>query len=273
MSASITGDLGTIVPKETALSWIWAAEDLGATDDFDFNDMVMEITTITTNKATEIVNGTETEIEIPLSKRVTFKALAAGGTLPIYIHWNDYTLGTGIYYESGLDATELGSNVKAISEMTAMEWHQWFGVSDYSRMLNTLTTNASQYIGKECTIYMNASSFTVAGFGSANESNTIDGVGESGLYITVNDDRANSDATTDISDWDKDNDSWTVSVQGQGKASQMFMIDDATGTWAWPLERKHIMDAYPGFKDWVTDHTTQWYKSPNTTDTYTVTRN
>lgn len=53
------------------LSWTLAVEDLGESDDYDFNDLVLEITHVAgTNKA-------------------TVKALAAGGIMPIYVKYGD----------------------------------------------------------------------------------------------------------------------------------------------------------------------------------------
>ena len=53
-----------------AQSWILAIEDLGDTDDYDFNDVVLEISH---------VSGETT---------ATVRALAAGGTLPVYVEFN-----------------------------------------------------------------------------------------------------------------------------------------------------------------------------------------
>lgn len=53
------------------LPWTLAVEDLGESDDYDFNDLVLEITHVAgTNKA-------------------TVKALAAGGIMPIYVKYGD----------------------------------------------------------------------------------------------------------------------------------------------------------------------------------------
>lgn len=272
--ASITGDRGTIVEKDVELSWIWAAEDLGATDDFDFNDMVMKISTITTN-IYEDVNGVQTSLG--LTKKITFTPLAAGGTLPLYVHWNEYSLAPGSYYESGATHPSDATDISTLTQGT--EWHKWFHISgstvrpDNATMLNTGYNNIN-FVGDECTIYLNASSFTVGNFGA---SNSIDGVGTSGLYISINDDRTLGESyTEEIDNWtfDNTNDVWVVTrTDTPGKASQMFMIDDATDTWAWPKEREHIMDAYPGFQTWVGDKSTIWYKSPATINSnYTVTR-
>lgn len=60
---------------DTGLSWILACEDLGSTDDFDFNDIVFSVSH---------VSGETTATVTPL---------AAGGTLPAYICFGSQELG------------------------------------------------------------------------------------------------------------------------------------------------------------------------------------
>lgn len=62
-------------PEPVANPWILACEDLGSTDDFDFNDIVFSVSH---------VSGETTATVTPL---------AAGGTLPAYICFNDKELG------------------------------------------------------------------------------------------------------------------------------------------------------------------------------------
>lgn len=88
--------------KPEPQSWILAVEDLGVTDDFDFNDLVVKIS--------HIAGSGELEIE----------PLAAGGTVPLQLFYADdnldYILG---YYHI----------------------NEWFGESDYSVMVNTSGIN------------------------------------------------------------------------------------------------------------------------------------
>ncbi|MDE6486064.1 MAG: DUF4842 domain-containing protein [Muribaculaceae bacterium] len=80
------------------MSWILAVEDLGSTDDFDFNDLVLKI---------EHVSGETTATVTPL---------AAGGTLPMRMFYNDQEIsGSGNYAHV----------------------NQFFGVHDHTVMLNT----------------------------------------------------------------------------------------------------------------------------------------
>jgi len=91
-------------------SWIIACEDLG-TDDFDFNDVVFEVSNPVYDDAKNI-------------KTVDITALAAGGTLPVYLHYNGKVIGD--------------------------EFHNWFGGSYSSRdVINAETYNVK---GKTQTI-------------------------------------------------------------------------------------------------------------------------
>lgn len=74
-------------------TWIFACEDLGAMDDFDFNDIVFSVTHVA---------GSDT---------LTFKPLAAGGTLQANVWYSD---------------------IKDFGEI-----HALLGVQDYTTMINT----------------------------------------------------------------------------------------------------------------------------------------
>lgn len=80
------------------MSWILAVEDLGSTDDFDFNDLVLKI---------EHVSGETTATVTPM---------AAGGTLPMRMFYNDQEIyGSGNYAHV----------------------NQFFGENDHTVMFNT----------------------------------------------------------------------------------------------------------------------------------------
>lgn len=62
------------IPEPEAASWLMACEDLGNTDDFDFNDVVF--------KVSHVANETKAKIT----------ALASGGTLPVELTYNGEVL-------------------------------------------------------------------------------------------------------------------------------------------------------------------------------------
>lgn len=117
----------------TDMSWILACEDLGTTDDFDFNDVVFSIKAVNTNTAAiklgvvqwQVVDNTgmwnkntgeggtfihpvnapasrDGDIPVNSDKKTMVKvtALASGGTLPIWLHFREEEgeTGTGTDY-------------------------------------------------------------------------------------------------------------------------------------------------------------------------------
>lgn len=86
--------------KPDAQSWILAMEDLGNTDDFDFNDLVVQ------------VSHTAGE------NKISVKPLAAGGTLPTRLYFRDMTHNVG--YDNGW-----------------LHINEFFGEYDHTMMINT----------------------------------------------------------------------------------------------------------------------------------------
>lgn len=100
----------TTTPQERVQSWILACEDLGSTDDYDFNDIVLEVTKVDEYEVTK-ENNVEVAKAYKGSKLVA-KCLAAGGTLPANIYYNDKLIG---------------------------EAHAMLGESNTGKMINTTT--------------------------------------------------------------------------------------------------------------------------------------
>lgn len=162
------------------MRWILACEDLGTTDDFDFNDVVMSIEAINTNRAALDLNVVQWQVVENLPgdnggtvihkapsradgdvnsenlTRLKVTALAAGGTLPIWLHFRE-TDGTDYlvlpqYYDkdnpkdngclrkASEHATQEVSNEKnggALDKAGCGEWHRWFHIDNSTDMLNT----------------------------------------------------------------------------------------------------------------------------------------
>lgn len=170
------------------MSWILACEDLGTTDDFDFNDVVFSIEAVTTNTAAlnlgvaqwQVVENTNengfvlnpvgssgTQNNAPSRAdtynenrtRVKVKALAAGGTLPIWLHFReednsvsggtDYIVSPGstrgglrgaLVKTSDIATTEMSNEAKSSTLKDGCnEWHRWFNQEDSKNMMNTGT--------------------------------------------------------------------------------------------------------------------------------------
>lgn len=246
--------------SEDPISWIWAVEDLGSTDDFDFNDIVVKIESVSTNIVKESSSGETTQVGS--YKKVTFTPLAAGGTLPNYIHWKksateDYVLAPGLYVEAGANTDgETGAkpletlNISSSGDSEQREYHKWFGNYPYTQMINTGQTSVLQADIKKCVIYVN-SQFSIDGFANAK---SIDGNGK-GLYVSING-PAEGENTQDVDIQKASDANYNVSAPEKGAPAQMFIILD--NNWAWPTERTHINSAYPMFKNWVEDKSLDW---------------
>lgn len=174
------------------MRWILACEDLGTTDDFDFNDVVFSIEAVNTNTAAMKLGVVQWQVvenpddgtvlhpaKAPASRvegnseyktRVRVEALAAGGTLPIWLHFREEEGdGKGTDYivcpnyndgyrgclkeVSQIAATEVTNEESGANYLTCSEWHRWFDNEKSSKnMLNTGTTTHSS-ITRSVTFY------------------------------------------------------------------------------------------------------------------------
>lgn len=262
------------------MAWLMVAEDLGATDDFDFNDIIIRIECITVN--TKIYNQQwqvvtdETQHTVLGNdsratgesnfKRLRVTAMCAGGTLPLYLHYfeasenKDYIISSknNVKYEVALTDTR--------DSYTEHEWHRWFGINDSRIMINTGVsrdhTLSTTVVDNLVTVeFYVGSSFTMAQYSK---------------FIDYDEDRANLHLTeTTIPGWNWDQtptdyviEGFYITVGGAtlasartalyqpkiGEAPQAFLIPDVgarTYGWEWPTERTDITTVYPDFLEWA----------------------
>lgn len=303
------------------LGWLVLVEDLGSTDDFDFNDVIFRIECVTTSiplssKDWNVIDqGTDQEVvsrafsregeESTFSRRVTVQGLAAGGILASYLHFRtndgnntDYILNPYISY-NGNAGYNLTSEIKG-EDVLRSEWHGWFDDSGENQhgptndgkdalMINTgqgieLTTATISLPLAWFTGSSGKDSFSMSNYSTAkyNDDGTLTVNTVNGFYITVNklgaddDDVSNqvvinpSESTATIAGTSSD--SWASILEST--SPQMMLIPDIGQSsekpfWEWPRERVSIDQAYPDFKDWVTNSSsyTLWYKSTPTPST------
>lgn len=182
-------------PTQDPQSWILACEDLGSTDDYDFNDVVLSVSHLSGESTARI------------------RALAAGGVLASIVYFDD---------------------VPANGSVIDSEVHNLLGgySTDFSgsfSMLNTQRRHSQDYYG-------------------------------SPVYVSVSPDASVSDIVSRLSirvvDWDEDLTSGSikyahiVNKPTAGAAPQMIIVPDS---WIWPVEKRSIKAAYPGFSNWVKD--------------------
>lgn len=85
-------DVPSTTKKNTeSQSWILACEDLGDTEDYDFNDIVLEVKRV--DEYTTTYEGDVLVSKEYSGSKLVARCLAAGGTLPAYIYYNDVLIG------------------------------------------------------------------------------------------------------------------------------------------------------------------------------------
>lgn len=83
----------TTTPQERVQSWILACEDLGSTDDYDFNDIVLEVRqTVATE---EVKEGEKVKATNFKSAKLQIRCLAAGGTYQANISYDNGRVSVG----------------------------------------------------------------------------------------------------------------------------------------------------------------------------------
>lgn len=198
----------------TEHEWILAAEDLGDLDDFDFNDVVVSV-----NKL-----AGQTTMKV--------KALAAGGTLPVWLTFNDNVVKPESLEDDG-------------------EFHSWFSGSNAAGedglypMLNT--GRSSKRDGMTATITGVAKTYSITQFSKPDPE-----TGFNGFRLKV----VREDGTYDyITLPAHDPENGLVGV-----APQMMCLP---GGWKWPKERVNMVEAYPLFGEWGTGYQTtlDWQKT------------
>ena len=261
--------------------WTMAVEDLGGTDDWDFNDVVFHFTDVIQNLNTVNRNNAVTYSSGPMAaeavRTISVWPVASGGTMPAYITftgtvsdlssiplpaWGDMMFSEAndnVYY--ALDKSTTGTFV------VGTEVHRWLGASHYTQFVNVggnrngasgevvqfvipYDSNLKKYEDDKG----NDKYFDLA-YGSFNN------VPLYGFALLV--DKENTLQINAFNDIDHGMVLMENLKMGEGtymigapneKGSivpQMLLIADGEGEWEWPTERTKISDAYPGFKDWI----------------------
>lgn len=270
--------------------WYIASEDLGSTDDWDFNDLIVNVYDLTTDftRAYVAPRGYYPTPTI-LGRRITVVPRAAGGTYPIYLMYQ------GEVSEAPTDetmASAIKSEFKDGTYVVGTELHAWLGEPDYTKMLNTSLDDG--YNG-------GAVSFCIPVIGSDrldfDIQNPPQNVGITNqtlrnFWVLVDKENAmqaeltNYDFDRQPLDpvYDKNHEKITRHLSqtknvlkpfngklGQGayrvdppketgsNAPQMLMCHYG---WKWPVERANIGDVYDQFRDWVAGKRTTWHGNP-----------
>ncbi len=226
---------GTGVP----FRWRLAAEDLGSTEDNDFNDLVVDID----------VNQYGNDAQY-----IHVGPQAAGGIYPLYLMFTDTRNNTFF---------------------VGQEIHKWLGQSDYE-IFNTGETTSIGWGTNQAKIKYDLS-YQTQPFQISTHYNVDMGQNSTigGFWVLVDknnilDDKLTLDVenpslmTAEIKALiDADPDIYQVNNDPKyGTANAMVpQLILATNSWCWPRETVDIGDAYEKFSSWVQDRNTVWFGS------------
>lgn len=271
--------------------WYLAAEDLGGSFDWDFNDLVVNIYDITTDYGAQANSG-DASFPVPVQKtrRIVVKPCAAGGTMPIYLMYEGKVgrTPTGHTYLS-----ELRDDKREGTYVIGTELHRWLKASGHGRPLNV---DGNDFSNQGCAVSfsipydyppfdeqkppkdLGSNNSTLHGFWVM-----VDSKDEMRLYESVPFNPAQEIKYETLKIGKEtvkkeleliDDVVWPFSGKlGEG----VYRIDAPTAntsrtapqmilthySWYWPRELVNITKAWPLFDEWVADQSVQWY-SDNT---------
>lgn len=260
-------------------SWRVFAEDLGGSHDWDFNDLVFDVSDVLVGRDISDVISTDGDdygtIDYPYStlipkglgrgletvREVTVTPRAAGGTLPIYLGWKGKTT-TALKVDGNILISDVLKNGYATPVeregdfIIGTEMHKWLNGNSYSTPLNV--GDKVTHFGKPVKFYIpNDEEWYIK---ESYYPKTL-----LGFYAVVDPDRTlpvnpddNFDAFSDKSGLTPfDLNSWksgyTVKFpdsEDRSKTPQMFVAYNVS----WTKESMNFGMAYPGFHEYVKDH-------------------
>ncbi len=271
-----------------AYPWYLAAEDLGSTDDWDFNDIVVNVYDLTTDFTKPYVS-TRGRYPVPtiMGRRITVLPRATGATYPIYLMYD------GEVAEDATDETHLSALASDVFQkgtyVVGTEMHAWLGEPDYKKMLNTGLNDG--YTGGAISFCVPLMKEGTEEINPHNPPQLCSGVNQGirGFWVLVDKEdamRAELENTAfDVKPLDPlyyedrvrvfRHVSQTKNVLkpfagrlGEGAyrvdppkesgsiAPQMLMCQYS---WQWPVERANIGNVYSSFRDWVAGKRTTWH--------------
>lgn len=262
--------------------WTMAVEDLGGTDDWDFNDVVFHFTDVISNLNTVNKNNLFTSIEGPAdavtTRVITVWPEATGGTMPIYVTFTGTTAAVEMP-DWGADKMYSDVNNAILQSLDkgapgtyvlGTEVHKWLGAEHYTQFVN-VGTNRSGKTGRAVQFVIPPT--TDLSYAEGNSYGSTENKPLYGFALLV--DRENTLAIDAFNDEEKGMRLLPDLKLGEGTyligapdehgsvAPQMLLISDGDGSWERPTERTKISDAYPNFNDWISNiANSDWTKAP-----------
>ncbi len=267
--------------------WTIAAEDLGATDDWDFNDAVFTFSDQIRDLNTENYGASNNNVrewgprDAEPVRRITVTPKAAGGTMPLYITYTGKVSPTPVIPDGRNETALLKYSVanNAVKQFTASldnlteatyivgkEIHSWLGADSYTTMVNTgekdqnLKPKAVEFaipIDTQLGVGYDVASGT---FENSTLHASVANKTLAGFAVVV--DKENTLGIDAMNDTEQGMHRADNLVMGQGTyvvgrpnpskgevAPQMILVPGYT--WYWPQERVNISEAYPDFTKWL----------------------
>lgn len=241
-------------------TYLLAAEDLGGTCDWDFNDLVVGVNVVAKNYV-EAEEGVEGSTASHPYQEVTVTPLASGGTLPIYLMYTGKVSTSKDDYDSATSGDYL----------IGREFHSWLTNSQNAPLTPTNVGARADSKGKPITFHVPESEYTLAVHKKYSASDGRNNMG--GFWVLV----INHEDTPYTPEIIDENYLSLITNIPDGKgitkieapqpdlnigniAPQMLCIGHE---WLWPRESKKIHFAYPGdsgFTGWLNNESfTDWY--------------
>lgn len=234
-----TGD--EIKPEEPKpYTWIIAAEDLGGSFDWDFNDLVAEI---------QLLPVSENDKEYT---KVTVKPLASGGFRPVYLMYtgkkydveNDTEIDVKDYVVGGEFHSLFGGNHGTPTNVSKGSKKTAGDIVFYTPKGHTMAKPHVQYDKEN----PNMGGFWVL---SCEENKPLSGISA-------------NEALQEIKTIPEGQGINQVGAPDSNKEPTSPQIMCLEAGWRWPLENKDIRHAYTTFETWVTDQNkTEWVNTYN----------
>lgn len=278
-----------------AMEWTLAAEDLGGSDDWDFNDVVFTFTDVIRNLKSANWLSSEAMLSGPYGAQsmriITVTPKATGGTMPIYITYTGNNIKPLPDMPSGkenMNAPDENSvwfskaNADLNSYLNAdtgdkgtfilgTEVHKWLGASSYTQFVNV--GGIRQNVDAKSVQFVIPTNMELSDEKYFDYASSVSG-SNAPLYgfgvIVDKDNKLNIDAFENdgpgfchMPSLTMGEGTYLIGAPSDDKdvnVPQMILVQ---GDWQWPTERTNILDAYPNFKAWIGDHTnTDWIMNP-----------
>ena len=265
-------------------TWTIAAEDLGGSFDWDFNDAVFSFTDVieslpSINKSCERALDYGGLTDAVAVRTIEVEPLAAGGTMPLYITYTGRLVSTPELPSSG-DADYYTVNEAIRAHMSqpmhegtyviGTEIHKWLGASTHTRQINTDAT-VERPAGKKVKFSIPYDddpanfTFTLENKMSA-KNQPMHGFAvlvDHGNQLNI--DAREGDGFAALPGYNLGEGSYLIGRPDENEenvAPQMILL---TGSkWEWPRECVNIKEAYPNFSGWVGGYTSTSFKNWHT---------